>query len=99
MTPDALGLSSAQAAQLRFLDRVEALIARHGLHLEIAGFSAKMPATQEFRLQRGRKPGHGAVMFNPRFWAAHGYDDERFLSYVLFRAEAAYFYRSHFDAE
>jgi hypothetical protein len=95
------GISPAQISQMKLRDRFALLARRLKLPLEIAGFSESMLSDEEFRLFKGRRPGWGALMLNAGFWSkgAGRYDGDRFMAYLLFRAEAYYLYRSHYDAD
>lgn len=100
VTPESLGLSHDQTVQLQLLDRANQLIERFHLPLGIAGFSNQIRRDEEYRLYKGRQPGHADLMLNSRFWITDGYyDSDAYLVYVLFRASADYFYRRHFDAD
>lgn len=99
---NALRLSPKEKEQLRFMERVDELIRKLNLHLDNAGYSSKMAKNQEFRLFQSKRPGRGAIVFNPNFWFAppyHYHNDDQLVKYALLRAEAVHFFRSHFDAD
>ncbi len=99
-TAEALGLSHEQTVQMKLVERAEHLIDRFHLPLEIAGFSTPLRKDEEFQLFNGRQPAHASLLLNPHFWIDQGYyDSETYLIYVLFRANADYFFRRHFDSD
>jgi len=95
------GVSREKLAEIRLKDRAERLIRKYRLPLEISGFSDGMDPDEEFRLFRGRRTGYGALLFNAAFWSRNlpRDDNDDFLTYLLFRAQAYYVYRSHYDSE
>jgi len=95
------GVSREKIAEMKLKDRAERLIRKYRLPLEISGFSEGMDPDEEFRLFKGRRPGYGALLFNADFWSkgAGVYDNDAFLSYLIFRAQAYYIYRTHYDSE
>ena len=95
------GLSRQQIAEMKLKARVERLIQQFHLPLEVSGFSDGMDPDQEYRLFKSRRPDRGTLLLNAGFWAAGAgvYDTDAYLTYLLFRAEAYFIYRSHYDAE
>ena len=95
------GVSPKQISELKLKDRVTQMIQRFRLPLEVSGYSNGLAPDEEFRLYRGRQPGRGGMLLNASFWSkgAGIYDTDAYLAYLLFRADAYFAYRSHFDAE
>ena len=95
------GVSREKIAEMKVKDRAERLVRRFHLPLELAGFSGGMAPEEEFRLYKGHRPGYGALVLNTAFWdkQAETYDNDPYITYLLFRAEAYFTYRSRYDAE
>jgi|GEM_PF-3356501 len=96
-----VGMSPERLQQLELRTRVQQLIARYKLPLEVTEFGEGMLEDEEFRLYKSAKTGLGAVRFNSVFWKKHPElaQDPHYLLYVLFRAQAYYAYRSRYDSE
>ncbi len=95
------GVSGNRLQELAIKDRAIRLIGRYHLPLEVADFSDGMLADEEFRLAKGSKPGWASIQFNREFWdkGAALYNNDVFLTYLLLRAQAYFYYRSHYDSE
>ena len=95
------GITGSQLRDLKMRDRALRLIQRYKLHLEVSGTSTEQSPDEEFRVNKGSTPAVGVVEFGSAFWDQHPTlaNDDTFLAYLLFRAQAYYAYRSHYDAE
>jgi hypothetical protein len=95
------GMSGSPLHELKIKDRVTRLIERYRLPLEFIGFAGGASSEEEFRLYRGSKSGVGKIEFNSKFWTPNAelYENDAYLTYLLFRAQAYFMYRSHYDPE
>ena len=95
------GLSKEQIAQLKLKDRMNRLAQQFQVRIDVSDFSGGMGPDEEFRLYKGPKAGKAVLILNSDFWSRGTgiYDNDAYLVYLLFRAEAYYFYRSRYDAE
>lgn len=98
---DDVGMNPQRLREMQLKDRLTRLIQKYRLPLEIGGFAGQMKADEEFRIYKGKTSGRALLQMNSEFWKTNDVlaENEAFLLYLLFRANAYYVYRDRYDAE